>query len=52
MDIVIIAGFIVVSLSIFDSKAFVPREGEVLIVLRSVGIVLKVIFHMALAADE
>ena len=52
MDIVVIAGLVVVCLGILDSKALVPWEGEVLVVLRSVRVVLEVVFDMALAADQ
>ena len=52
MDIVVIAGLVVVCLGILDGKALVPWESEVLVVLRSVRVVLEVIFDVALAADQ
>ena len=52
MDVIVIARFVVVSFNFLHSEALIPRECEILVLLRSVWVVLEIIFHVALSAHQ
>ena len=52
VDVIGIAHLVVVLLGVLQGEAILPREGQVLVLLRRLGIVGEIVFHMALRAYQ
>ena len=52
MGVIGITHFIIVLLGIFQGETVFPREGQILVLFRRLGIILEIVLHMALGANQ